>query len=330
MINILAIIPDPTDATSHYRSIGPFSHLRQDMNLNISIINGINWPVVKMHDVVFMQRPSRAGDLQIATMAKENHKPLWIDYDDNLFNIPTDNPTYPVYCNIQTRDRITTLLQMADVVTVSTPFIATIYQTLNRNIKIIPNAIDDVLIQNHQPKLSYENRKKTIMWRGSKTHDRDLMSVAHQIIQFSKEHEDFEWTFVGANPWFITDNVKNAKVDYGRDIPGYFRFLKEQQPGYFICPLAHNDFNRSKSNIAWIEATFAGAPCLAPDLEEWKMPGCLNYNHLNPDDFKIGLELMTQNLDCNSMINQSWNYIKDHLTMKKTNLIRKQILESLL
>jgi len=39
--------------------------------------------------------------------------------------------------------------------------------------------------------------------------------------------------------------------------------LQDANPHYMLVALEECDFNRGKSNIAWLEATFAGAACIA-------------------------------------------------------------------
>jgi hypothetical protein len=325
---MLMIVPDPTDATSYYRSISPFSHVKKEVNIHFQFTDRVNWPVIKMADIVFMQRPCRNEDLQIAQMTKDNHKPLWVDYDDDLFTVQSDNPSYLVYNQPAIKKNITALLTMADVVTVTTEALKTAYSHLNKNIIVCPNGIDDDLIKDHE--LPKGSRKDTIMWRGSQTHERDLMSVADSVLKIAKAFDTFKWSFIGYNPWFITDQIQNCGLDAGRDIPNYFKLLKDQAPGFFICPLADNIFNRSKSNIAWIEATYAGALCLAPNWPEWQKPGCLNY--LDPKDFEKSLDIMLYDKSngADAHVEQSWQYIKSELIVSKINHKRLNIIESLI
>jgi hypothetical protein len=325
MLSLLSVIPQSTDATAFYRSTGPLSHMRKDYkNINIVFANHIDWSVIKLCDAVFMQRPFRPQDLTVATITKENNRPLWVDYDDDLFSVPSDNPTHIMYGSPDIQKNVANIIALADVVTVSTPALKKKYDPLNKNIIVVPNGIDDDLLKGHE--LFRGDRRASIMWRGSQTHERDLMSVSGELLKIATERPNLQWEFVGYNPWFITDLIKGCRIEPGKDIPGYFRHIYQQRPGYFICPLFPNIFNKSKSNIAWIEATYAGAPCLAPSWEEWVRPGCLNYN--GPTEFREKLIAMVGgDIDCDKQVQESWDYIRENLTMKKTNEIRKKIIE---
>ena len=50
------------------------------------------------------------------------------------------------------------------------------------------------------------------------------------------------------------------------------------QPNFVVVPLQDDPFNRCKSNIGWLEATYFGAVCLASCLPEFEKPGVVLVN----------------------------------------------------
>ena len=90
-------------------------------------------------------------------------------------------------------------------------------------------------------------------------------------------------------------------------------------------PLIEDGMNRCKSNIAWIEATAAGAVTIAPDWVEWQKPGVLNYNGL--DEFKS--MLMRPLDDAPERWAASRDYIMENLTLNKVNEQRARIVREL-
>jgi hypothetical protein len=115
----------------------------------------------------------------------------------------------------------------------------------------------------------------------------------------------------------------NAMV--GMHIIDYFKFFNELNPNIFIYTLKDTQFNRAKSNISWIEATYAGAAVIAPSFlpEFANMPGVIAYNELmdsvfeNVKDYYKGLAI-TNDL--------SWKYIKENLLLSQVNNKRYQSL----
>ncbi len=100
-----------------------------------------------------------------------------------------------------------------------------------------------------------------------------------RLPQFSK----WEWWFMGEMSPYVAAQVKaaipapNLRADYKDFLHQYMGALVSLAPWLVIVPLADTLFNRSKSNLAWIEATTAGALTLAPDWEEWRRPGMVTY-----------------------------------------------------
>ena len=317
--------PNSTDATSLYRAIGPLGELQSaDKHLRIELMQKCDWSTLKLVDAVFMQRPFTNAHLRIAQMIKANNKPLWVDFDDDLFAVPQGNPCFETFSKPEIQKNIATVIAMADVLTVSTDALMQKFSTLNDNISVIPNAIDMALIgENIEPEI---HRQPLIMWRGSKTHRKDLNTIAESCIHLAKKMPYATWVFVGDVPWFV-DYMPDKQVICADalDPVEYFEFLKKTKPAVFIVPLEDSDFNRSKSNCAWLEASWSGAATIAPALPEFIQPGISNYHDTN--EFSSHVQFLIDNPV--SRVNkamESWNYIDSHLRLSFVNQLRLSIL----
>lgn len=331
MRSILVSIPHATDATSFYRSVPPLVDMKRKMDLNLVFAQMFDWSVMDMCDAFFMQRPFTAEHKMVATIAKDSRLPLWVDYDDDLFSVPSDNPAYGIYSNKDIQANVANIIAIADVVTVSTQKLKDKIAPLNRNIIVVPNAFAGSRIEINTVDYNLP-KKKLVMWRGSQTHVRDVMSVGQQLIEVSNAHaEDCAWNFVGANHWFVTDRMPKDKVIVTQpmDPKKYFQYIQKTKPGIMIVPLHDSEFNRSKSNIAWIEGSYAGAASLCPDWDEWRRPGAITYT--SAKDFGEKLDMMIKGeIDLVAQAKQSWQYIQDLLTLEKVNALRINALEGIL
>lgn len=340
MKSILLVSPNKNDATSFYRGYGPWGALRKVLPPEIKIEpqrEEITWATLKMVDGVFLQRPFTSGHLMIAKMAKDRGIKLWVDYDDALLHVPDDNPTHSQYSKQEHQQNVIRILQMADVVTISTQYLADVYfkimpenfrEDLIKKTTVIHNAFDDGDFSYRKEPVE---QKKCVFWRGSNTHMRDLSDYALEIVNAHKKAPDWMLTFVGYHPWFISQHIKkeNYVFSEGIDIYEYFKNLYEIKPAVCIVPLFKSVFNLCKSNIAWIEGSFAGAVTLAPAWEEWRKPGCLNFN--NQEEFANLLEaLMRGEIDFKRMNQESWDYIEDQLFLSYVNIKREDILRNML
>lgn len=323
--------PGPTDATSFYRGIRPLARLKKqlDFPLYLSFVGETNWASLDLVDAAFMQRPFTPNHLQTAHLIKQQRLPLWVDYDDFLFAVPRDNPTFEIYGKEAVHKNIAQICAMADIITVSTPELHKQLAKLNPNIVVVPNAIDDARFS--APVFGKEPRKKIILWRGSKTHTRDLMEYANEIVDLAAEAPDWTWTFIGDNPWFITErmNPKNVIATEGIDIHEYFHAIRLMRPRIQMVPLVDSTFNRCKSNIAWIEGTYAGAMTLAPDWEEWRQPGATTY--ATKKEFKDRLRHMMNVPEAvqDDCMHRSWSKINSEYTLSTTNELRYDVLKFL-
>lgn len=329
-ISILMIVPNRNDATSLYRATGPFAQLRRDHDLNLVFTDKVDESILDMVDMVFMQRPATESYKTVARMCKDNKTPLWVDFDDLLFDIPRDNPAYEGYMQPAVRAAIVEIIQCATVVTTSTQQLKMCFQppkaVLNNRVYVIPNALHDKYLDLAQP----YRHKPHVNWRGSNTHMKDLAEYAAELIDIAAERKNTTFTFVGYNPWFITDSMppNNAIVTAPMGISDFFRFMSTTNPSVQVVPLAANMFNLCKSNIAWIEATLAGAVTVCPHWPEWVKPGAINYK--SGDEFKAGIERVLDDPEHSRQLHElSWNYIRKNLILSQVNDQRMRIVNEL-
>lgn len=328
--SILVNCPNPTDATSFYRGIGPFGALKKQMNLTIAMANELTWATLSLVDCVYLQRPYDAAHVKAAEITKSNGKPLWIDYDDDLLSVGPDNPSHRIYHGPNVAKNVAQLIGMADVVTVSTPFLRQQYEKWSKKIIVIPNAFNDFILKPRERSTKVKSNRM-ICWRGSATHEKDLMSVGEELIELGKDLPDSHFSFVAYNPWFITDAMPHNRtfiVD-GMDCIEYHKFMRTIAPRIQIVPLHNSVFNQSKSNIAWIESCWAGAVAVAPKWVEWIRPGIVNY--ADPKDFYQSVKELDACSDVaiSKMNQEGWEYICDNLLLSNVNKQRIDIIKDL-
>ncbi len=329
MISVLALCPTDYDATSFYRGMGPLGRLKQATGqIELIMVSPVDWPVMSYVDVCFLQRPFTSGHETIAKLANRMQTPLWLDYDDDLFCITGDNPARHSYNDQATQARIKHMLEMASVITVSTEALKWKLDKMTMApIHVIPNALDDRMLAGIVPP---ESQHPCVLWRGSESHQRDLMEFAEQIFVASETYTR-NWMFLGYNPFFLTEQMKQDRVMSQQGVPpeDYFGLIHDTiKPSIVIVPLADTEFNRSKSNIAWIEGTLAGAACLVPDWEEWRRPGAITYK--DAADFGVKLQAMLAGeIDLKAKAKESWAYIQSNLRLSEVNRARLEILVDL-
>ena len=326
MAEILFLTVESGDTCAFYRSTGVLKDLRRKTDHNITLVQmnqvGMNWSFLSQFDLIMHQRPFSKESLNVCNYIKQCGIKLWVDYDDNLFALNPENPTYYIYNNKEIQENIKGILRLADVVTVPTEYLRQAYSEFNKNIVIVPNAFNDLLFA--RPEL--KPRTNHCVWRGPETHIFDLMSYSEGINRATKDFPEWRFMFMGFSPWFLSATNNKGHIP-SMDIVLYMKTLFDIAPSCLHVPLHDNMFNRCKSNIAWIEGSYAGAICVVPSW--WNVPGALSYTD-GPSYYEAIRTILTGEVDKKKLNAEAWEFIMDTLALSKVNVERLQILNELL
>ena len=326
MIRCIARIPQLNDAVSLYRGVGPLSELHRQIDFTYATAYEFSWSTIAGFDLVYIVRPCTNHDRGLVDMAKKMQRPVWIDFDDDILDVPPSNLTHNFYSNEGVKANVRHILQTADVCTVSTEYLAkklNPFRPVDKPCVVVPNAFPDHLFNWDQKDVP---RNNIISWRGSRTHDRDL-NQAHGFFDSIKAMlPHWKFVFLGEPAYQVHDwfPANRRRVIPSMDIIEYFHTFKALGSTFHVVPLEENDFNRAKSNIAWIEATWAGAATIAPyNMDEWQKPGILHSPFFGCDS-----ALFTDASVWQDAVKKSRAYIEKNLLLSHVNKQRARILES--
>lgn len=329
MTKILVITPHSRNCNSWWRSVGPFQHLEKmtDREIQVTVIEEcFTWNILSHYDLIFFHRPFRPDHLEGLQVARLQNIPTWVDYDDWLFDLPPWNATAGIYRYAGIQMVMAQFLACADVVTCSTTALATQFLKVNPNVVLLPNADRaDLFPYRTTPPAP---RNSTFFWRGTNTHDGDLLSVAKAFPDLSQTTH-----FLGSPAFQIIESMDKTKVKVmgEQDTFQYFKYIHDLRPKVMLFPLKDHFFNHCKSHIAWLEAVHAGALCVAPDWPEWHRPGVINYQADNAESFLKAAELAIT-LDEETIASQiqvAREFIQSKYDMKVVNQIRLEIVNSM-
>lgn len=224
------------------------------------------------------------------------------EVDDVVFreDIPDYNIYKPAFDNDEIRQNCIDMINMSDEVTVTCKHMRDLYKlrTGKQEISVVPNFPPYWWIghQFNYRKIidNFEKNKKKprIVYSGSGAHF-DVYNKTNQqddfthVIEFiSKNVDKYQFVFIGAVPPPIKHLVDNRKIEFHpwRTLIEYPNFLDSLNAQLFLAPLQDNSFNRSKSDIKYIEAACLGVPCLVQDMTTYE-------NALSVLKFKTGEDL---------------------------------------
>lgn len=328
-INIFMDVEDSLSMSAFYRSFRPFAMLRRlGLQVNLQFWKPpVNWDVLSSVDLYFAQRPHSEASLMTMKTAKQLGIPIWVDHDDDILNIGPNIPgPHRYYSKVESRKRTIEIMEIADVVTVTTTNLKESLHAFNNDIRVIPNAFDDYLFKRKEK----IDRKKQIMWRGTATHEKDLISVAPQILAIAKAYPEWNWCFMGYLPWAFADQMPQNTI-YVDFIPNlnYFTYLQNEASMIHIVPLFPDKLNLSKSNISLLEGAWAGSACVVPNWPDWRLKGVVGYG--NQKDFGEAIALLIEKEAQIPSLNEgTWKDIQDRFLLSEVNHQRRNIILELL
>lgn len=285
------------------RCLGPLQQMaKEDPRLELVQAplteNGrlLSWSWLNGLDGVFYLHPEQDFQCYSICLAKSLDVPVWAEYVDDIFNVDRSNPGWKERRN---RDALRVNISVAVtgarvVTTVSNQNRTAILEGLD-----IVDDKDRLLAANKMIVLPEAclwdqqdaPRQKVVSWRGLGSHAGDIDHALPHLLDVAKRFQDWTWLFCG--DWEIVQELgkqlctvtDKEKVMMMPQFPTPFDMMDawgRMAPFIHVVPLADTKFNRSKSHLAWLEATAIGAACIAPDhLDEWNQPGVIRYHETN-------------------------------------------------
>ena len=200
------------------------------------------------------------------------------EFDDDIWDkIPEYNT-----CNVKVEHNkkcLTETLPFFDTVMVSTDYLKHNMEKtfFISNVITVENVVPKFLYNIHRSRLTADLTKPHILWAGANQHFRNPVSYTVNNPGMCGLKGDWSDEWID----FILENVKQDKIEFtvmGGKIPYFFEEIKEKitlipwvdtntfprtymsiNPDFVIAPLAENEFNKCKSNIAYIQACAIGA-----------------------------------------------------------------------
>lgn len=197
---------------------------------------------------------------------------ILVDVDDHFDGLTPDNKAYditdPSLNRMMNREIYRDVIAAADLVTVSTPYLAEVVNDINSNVTVIRNGVWPKQFPRH------EQRERPVLgWTGSVNYrNGDLQVLADWLPDFLETH-DLLFHHVGHEP----DSPSFADltgINPARLITTPLLPIIDYHKGFVfdigLVPLTDIPFNRAKSNIKGLEMAAAGIPFVASDLPEYR------------------------------------------------------------
>jgi len=245
-----------SSGSKYWRLEDPFKYLRRrGIDAHVSSF-GINDIEGDWADIAILQ-----GCVDMKGIAfllqHESDKALVVDCDDNIAVAPT-SPFKKEHDMYDAKEIVSHTIQVADMVTATTPYLARKLKKLNKNVVVLPNYIDQERWD--LPYMENDTGKIRIGWAGSITHVEDMEMIVEPLRRICKEFKKVQLVMVGdtrVGNLFDGLPVENMM---GTDFDAWPSKLYSLRLDIGLAPLRDTEFNRCKSNIKWLEYSIARIP----------------------------------------------------------------------
>jgi hypothetical protein len=262
-------------------------------------------------DVIKLQRQASSNQKEFISFLKsiqgECGFKLMYEVDDVVFHeeIPDFNIYKETFANDEIRQNCIDMINMVDEVTVTCKYMRDLYieKTGKKEITVVPNFPPEWWIGNTY---NYQNvinnydknkRKPRIVYSGSGAHFDVSNKTGQQddfshVIKFIVDNRTkYQFVFIGAFPPPLKPFIDSKEIEFHpwQSLMKYPKFLESLDAQLFLAPLMDIPFNRSKSDIKYIEASTMGIPCMVQNMVTYEdAPDFLKFD--NSDDLAEKVE----------------------------------------
>lgn len=192
-MNTIAVVFGPRGGGSYHRQVTPHSHLstRYASEFRVLFFNDINdlteddWNSIQLIQF-FRNFPLEGTQRHIDKISSKNIKVV-IDMDDT-WTPEKGDPGFSNYDYIGLPEKIAHSIKAADYITCTTSILADKVAELNKNVLVVPNAINPDVAQ-FKPTLRLAKNRISFAWIGSPSHIKDVASMSQCFIDVDRARD---------------------------------------------------------------------------------------------------------------------------------------------
>ncbi len=267
--------------SAYWRLFAPLMELVKDEMFDARITTILYKEDLEWADILWFQRCANLDTILEARKAKKDGKVIIYDTDDYLHGLPDYHPNKKFIESSMQLLGMDELCNMSDLITMSTPYLKQLYEKKYKTpIIVFPNCLR---VEDWDNLGSHSLDTINIGWGGGVEHYEDLKLIVPDIKKLLEKEKNYRLVMVNF-PGVIyqpkyQDCLEGIPMNkricfYGtmpHQVSNYYHFLDVG-----LAPLIDNDFNRSKSNIKYLEYSMAGIPTVASDLTPYQGEGIIS------------------------------------------------------
>jgi len=204
--------------------------------------------------------------LLVIREARRLGKPVLVDIDDWLLDMPATHPEASIFRTRRVQDTMHVALNAATAITVSTSYLAERCAAMGLRAHVLPNAVDC----DQFTRKAHNDTTLTVAFCGTSSHREDIPLIALPLRQLLDEREGQVRVVSVGCP--VPELEGHAGYRHYSSVLAteYPRLLSDLRVDVGLAPLLDTDFNRAKSDIKYLEYSATGAATIASPVGSYQ------------------------------------------------------------
>lgn len=253
-----------------YRTLSPGRALAQHDGvhvLNLDNIHHRRGEILRAADVLILNAVCDADLLPILKQRKADRRLTIYEINDDINAVPPWNPVHSFFARQDRRLLFRRLAHACDAVQYSAPHLRELYGFLNPHGAVFANHLERTAARKDPDGLDLAPGTLVIGWGGSHGHREDMAAVAGPLSRWIAAHDAVALHLM-APPEIVALFAglpgTRLRVTPPGTIDDYYRFVRTLDIG--LAPLLDTGFNRSRSDVKFLEYAGHGVVPLLQDL----------------------------------------------------------------
>ncbi len=312
------VVPCDFQGCGYYRIIEPYATIISDIDFEFNQTPELITDHTLNYDAVILQRPCMGEIDNFIRFYQSKGKKVVVEVDDDLLNIPKDNPMHDFMLPL--KKTFKKCLELADAIHVSTDQVKQSMGTsLHHKISVFPNAID---LNKYPPK----QEGNFITWAGGTSHAESLAIIIPVLKELIAMKQPV--LLAGNKEWLNAGGFIEGEF---LKIAPWKPFVEQHHLHMFtkinLAPLVDTKFNNCKSELRAMEAAVYGIPTVASDVGPYKrfnahMGASLLVKNKFQDWMKAIEKLLSDDILYKQKQNACIETIKEYYDLKDVNKVR--------
>jgi glycosyltransferase involved in cell wall biosynthesis len=274
------------EGLTHYRTVIPARSIGAewaafDHNIQASVHESTK----DMHKVIVVQNCWNDWQYNLVRSMRRHGAKIILNVDDWIKAIGNMGDSHAFSASFGKKKLLDIhykLLQFADGIIVSTPWLARRLASYSDNIVICRNMLDS----KRYIVPPVENDLGVIIgWAGGTGHGDALRGISEPLSRVLRENPDTHFVMMGDDRRSLYRGSEKDRVHF---IPWTALHLYPRDMTMFdiaVAPAANNDFYRAKSQLRYYEASMLGIPVVAHPMYDELRPGETGFIAQSPEDW---------------------------------------------